>query len=88
MNQTILQTLFLDNKEIPGEIAQFCDNLPEYVQAEREYNRATAELMELIGYERYSEFESALIGRLACEVRAYYLFGLGLRREILAGLAG
>ena len=40
MNQTILQTLFLDNPEIPGEIASFCSSIPEYVQAEREYNRA------------------------------------------------
>lgn len=43
--------------------------------------------MELIGYERYSEFESILNSHLSNEVRAYYLFGLGLRREILAGLA-
>lgn len=88
MNQTILQTLFLDNPEIPGEIASFCSSIPEYVQAEREYNRVTAELMNLIGYERYSEFESALTSHLSCEVRAYYLFGLGLRRELLEGMAG
>ena len=87
MKQSILQTLFLDNPEIPGEIA-FCSSIPEYVQAEREYNRVTAELMNLIGYERYSEFESALTGHLSCEVRAYYLFGLGLRRELLEGMAG
>ena len=88
MKQSILQTLFLDNPEIPGEIASFCSSIPEYVQAEQEYNRVTAELMNLIGYERYSEFESALTGHLSCEVRAYYLFGLGLRREILEGIAG
>ena len=88
MNQTILQTLFLDNPEIPGEIASFCSSIPEYVQAEQEYNRVTAELMNLIGYEVYSEFESALTSHLSCEVRAYYLFGLGLRREILEGMAG
>ena len=88
MNQTILQTLFLDNPEIPGEIVSFCSSIPEYVQAEQEYNRVTAELMNLIGYERYSEFESALTGHLSCEVRAYYLFGLGLRRELLEGMAG
>ena len=87
MNQTILQTLFLDNLEIPAEIAKFCDTIPEYVQAEQEYNKAAQELMELIGYERYSEFESILNSHLSNEVRAYYLFGLGLRREILAGLA-
>lgn len=88
MNQSILQTLFLDNPEIPGEIASFCSSIPEYVQAERKYNKVAAELMDLIGYERYSEFESALTSRLSCEMRAYYLFGLGLRREILEGIAG
>ena len=88
MNHTILQTLFLDNPEIPAEIARFCDSLPEYVQAEREYNRISRELMEFIGYERYSRFEEALNWHLAAENRAYYLFGLGLRRELLAQIAG
>ena len=86
MNQSILQTLFLDNPEIPGEIASFCSSIPEYVQAEREYNKAAQELMELIGYERYSEFESVLNSHLSNEVRAHYLFGLGLRRELLTSL--
>lgn len=86
MNQMILQTLFLDNPEISAEIAQFCKNLPEYVQAEREYDEASRELEQLIGYERYSRFESALNAQLSAVVRAYYLFGLGLKREILQSL--
>ena len=86
MNQTILQTLFLDNLEISAEIVKFCNTIPEYVQAEREYNKAAQELMELIGYERYSEFESVLNSHLSNEVRAHYLFGLGLRRELLTSL--
>ena len=88
MNQTILQTLFLDNPEIPGEIASFCSSIPEYVQAEQEYNKAAQELEELIGFERYSRFEAAMNAHLSYEVRACYLFGLGLRREILEGIAG
>lgn len=88
MNQTILQTLFLDNPEIPVEIANFCDSLPEYVQAERDFNRAALELSELIGYERYSHFEEILNWHFAAESRAYYLFGLGLRGELLRELAG
>ena len=88
MNQTILQTFFLDNPEIPGEIAKFCETLPEYVQAEREYSKAVQELLALIGYERFSRFEEALNNHLSYEVRAHYLFGLGLRRELLAGIAG
>ena len=42
MDQTILQTLFLDNLESPAEIAKFCTAIPEDVQAEQEYNKATA----------------------------------------------
>lgn len=87
MNPTILQTLFLDNPEIPVEIANFCDSLPEYVQAEQAYDRAAQELMELIGYEQYSRFEAVLNCHLAAENRAYYLFGLGLRGELLRELA-
>lgn len=88
MNRTILQTLFLDNPELPAEIEKFCGAIPEYARAEQEYNRAAEELAGLIGYERYSRFEEALNWRLAAENRAYYLFGLGLRREISAGMAG
>lgn len=88
MDQTILQTLFLDNLELSADLARFCDTIPEYVQAEREYDRATQELIDLIGYERYSRFEEVLNSHLFQEIRASYLFGLGLRREILTGLAG
>ena len=49
MDRTILRTLFLDNLEIPAEIARFCDAVPGYAQAERGYDRAAQELMELIG---------------------------------------
>ena len=88
MDRTILRTLFLDNLEIPAEIARFCDAVPGYAQAEREYDRAAQELMELIGYERYARFEEAVNQHLSYEARAPYLFGLGLRKEILRSLAG
>ena len=78
MDRTILRTLFLDNLEIPAAIARFCDG----------YDRAAQELMDLIGYERYARFEEAVTRHLSYEVRASYLFGLGLRKEILRSLAG
>ena len=87
MKETILQTLFLDNPEIPVEVADFCNSIPAYTQAEQEYNRAVQELIKLIGIERYSRFEDILNWHLFLENRAYYLFGLGLRREILEGMA-
>jgi len=88
MENTILQTLFLDNPEISGEIARFCDSLPEYVQAERDFQQAVRELEALIGYERYIRFEEAMTWHMFLENRAYYLFGLKLRRDILEGIAG
>ena len=88
MDQTILQTLFLDNLEIPAELAKFCDTIPEYVQAEQAFKQAARKLEACIVYERYNRFELILAHHLACEVRASYLFGLGLRREILRGMTG
>ena len=88
MNQTILQTLFLDNPELPAEIARFCASLPEYVQAERDYMQAAQELKELVGYERFNHFEEAVSWHMAAENRAYYLFGLNLRRKLLEELVG
>ena len=38
MNHTILQTLLLNNPEIPAAVSSFCDSWPEYVQAEQDYN--------------------------------------------------
>ena len=49
MNNTILQTLFLDNPEIPVEIAHFCKSLPEYIQAEQDYQEAAEEVRRLLG---------------------------------------
>lgn len=86
MKHTILQTLFLDNPEIPEEIAKFCKSMPGYAQAEQEYRQAIQELEDLIGFKRYSQFENAMTSHLSYEVRAYYLFGLGLRKQLLDGL--
>lgn len=86
MNQTILQTLFLDNPELSGEIANFCRSIPEYVQADRDYDQATRELIALAGFERFSRFEWAMNKLLLLENRACCLFGPGLRQIILESL--
>ena len=86
MNQTILQTLFLNNPEIPGEIADFCNSIPEYVQAERECSLAFRELEKILCYDQCSHLEEVVNRQLSLEVRAYYLFGLGLRKQVLSGL--
>ena len=83
---TILNTLFLDNPYLPEQVTAFCKTLPEYREAEREYRAAERELEAQLGYEVLNRFDEAQSRYLARLVQAYYLFGLGLRQELLSAL--
>lgn len=85
---TILNTLFLDNPYLPEQVTAFCKTLPEYREAEQEYRAAERELEAQLGYEVLNRFDEAQSRYLARLVQAYYLFGLGLRQEVLSALAG
>ncbi len=84
----MLKTLFLDNPVLFREVQVFCQTRPGFRAAERAYEAQMRGLMDTLGYERFSEFEAALGRYTLQEVCAYYLFGLGLRQEILAALDG
>ena len=86
MNPRILQSLFLDNPELPEEVCNFCNSLPEYQQARQEYQRLAEEVQQALGYQRYIDYEAALNQYWAIDNRAFYLFGVGLRKELLEGL--
>ena len=85
MNE-LLKTLFLDNPYIPEQVCSFCDQLPEFREAERAYGEAADRLCARLGGAEYSAFEEVLSWYLAQYVHAYYLFGLGLRQEVLFAL--
>ena len=76
----LVHSIFFKNSEIPEQICQFCQNIPEYVRAR--------ELEEAMGRQWYFTFEDRLNQYWAWENQAYYLFGLNLRREILEGFQG
>ena len=82
----ILNTLFLDNPYLPEQISHFCNTLPEYRQAELEYQAAEKELIDQLGFETYNHFNQVQSHYIAQLVHAYYLFGLGLRQEVLFAL--
>ena len=84
----LLHSIFFDNPELPEQICQFCQSIPEYVQAREEYYALAQELEEAMGRQWYFTFEDRLNQYCGWESRAYYLFGLKLRREILEGLQG
>lgn len=82
----ILYTLFQDNTELPGKICEFCKQNAEFCQAEREFEAISEQVAEKLGRELYCEFESVQSWYMAKLVNAYYLFGLGLRQEVISAL--
>lgn len=84
----ILNTLFLDNPYLPEQVCAYCKTLPEFREAELEYQAAELELEKLLGYEALNRFDEVQSRYMARLVQAYYLFGLGLRQELLSALAG
>lgn len=86
MDTKILCSLFFDTPELPYEIYRFCNGLPDYVQAQQAYLQAAGEVEQLLGPQRCLLYEDLLNRYIAAEERAFYLFGLRLRREVLAAL--
>ena len=83
MNDT-LKMLFVDNPYIAEQVCAFCKTLPEFREAERAFNAISEQVAEKLGKDLYFNFENAQSWYMAKLVNAYYLFGLGLRQEVLA----
>ena len=86
MDTSLLYTLFLENPRLPEAVRRFCQTLPACRQAQADYRRAAEELQALVGRGQYLPYEEALNRCWAEENRAYYLFGLHLRRAALEAL--
>ena len=81
-----LKMLFVDNPYLAEQVCAFCKTLPEFRQAEQEFNAVSDKIAEKLGRELYFDFENAQSWYMARLVNAYYLFGLGLRQEVLSAL--
>ena len=84
--EQMLKIMFSDNPNLPEELYTFCNSIPNYVRAEREYLQIARQVADRLGYDLYNEFEEKLNDYMAQQLDACYLFGLGLRRELAAGL--
>ena len=85
MNKT-LKMLFVDNPYIAEQVCAFCSTLSEFQEAERKFDAVSEQIAEKLGQELYLDFEEAQSWYMAKLVNAYYLFGLGLRQEVLSAL--
>ena len=86
MKESILHTLFVNNPELNEALERFCRSDPDYLRAQTEYEKMAQKLEQILGYQAYCAYEECLNAYAAKENRACYLFGLGLREEVLRGL--
>lgn len=82
----MLKILFLDNPYIPDQVYAFCSQLPEFCEAERDYEAAVSRLRTQLDKAEIDTFDDILGQYLSHYAHAYYLFGLGLRQEVLSAL--
>ena len=75
-----------DNPSLEHEIVTFCNTDPEYSKAERKYGEMLEKLEGQLGYAAAQEVENCVLDYLARISHIYYLFGLGLRQEVLWAL--
>ncbi|NBI10430.1 hypothetical protein D1641_10470 [Colidextribacter sp. OB.20] len=81
----ILPSLFLNNA-IVTEIESFCASDPEFMRAQQEFYKITDQIETLASPDLYDAFEKGLWAYLYRTADLYYLYGLGLRQEILQTL--
>ena len=81
-----LASLFL-NDTIDAEIEAFCASDPEFVRTKEQFYATAHKIEALIGHDLYDALETSLGAYWTRASDLYYLFGLGLRQEILQNLS-
>ena len=81
-----IDSLFCNNPDLSHRVYTYCKANPEFMEAEAEYDALLQSLEQTPGYDRMQEIEDCFLRYSARLVHAYYLFGLGLRQEVLWAL--
>ncbi len=80
-----METIFC-TPELEEQIDAFLAQDQDFVQAEEAFYESAREIAQLAGFERYDRFECRLGVYLNRLTNLHYLFGLGLRQEVLRAL--
>ena len=78
-----MRTVFYENPGIYNLIKDFCCTDPEYLQFKREFYESAQMIQDIVGFDLYEYFEDCFHIYMAKYAELHYLFGLGLRQEIL-----
>lgn len=87
MNEKI-KKLFLENPGLEDEIYAFCKQLPELEQAHNDCYALLRQVEASMGYSFSAQMEETINYYWSFLTKAYYLFGLGLRQDVLGVLMG
>lgn len=83
-----LPALFLESEALDSELEAFCNNDPKYLQASQEFYEAAEEFSKHVSPDLYNTFEKRFNTYLFRTADLYYLYGLGLRQDILRAIGG
>ena len=87
MSETFV-SMFAGNPGLVEQIEAFCARDPAYIQARQAFYETAHQVAERTGFDLYDDFERRFITYMGRAADLYYLFGLGLRQEVLYALAG
>ena len=82
----MLPSLFL-NDTIDAEIEAFCASDPEFAKIEQAFYETANQIAKLVGRDLYDTFEKGFVKYINRTADLYYLYGLGLRQEVLQALS-
>lgn len=82
MNRSIVVKV-LKQSEIAEEIYKYFKSMPDYQEVNHAYNTMLGQVKEKLGTEFCDQMEDRIITYWSLQSYAHYLFGLGLRQEIL-----
>lgn len=83
-----IMPLLLENDALDAEIEAFCVSDPEYLKTKQEFYKTANEIAALVGFDLYDVFEKSFSAYLFRTADLYYLYGLGLRQDILQAIGG
>ena len=81
-----ITSLLFDNEILEAEIEAFCANDPKYLQTMQQFEKAAEEIAKHVGHDLYNTFEKSFNMYLYRTADLYYLFGLGLRQDLLQAM--
>lgn len=81
-----LKTLFYDNPLIEEEIFAFLAQDPQFIQAQQDFYETAEKIAQAVGFSMYDAFEQRLGHYISRISDVCYLFGLGLRRDVLEAM--